>query len=354
MKKLNIKEVDMIRNILKLYPEIFSLLGKDWIDKNLLKQQERKKVHPLAWILLDPKKNEEFLNGIQLLVKADYPRLASFIRDDIKKTTSLYELRPLYTELHVYKKFSDKVGLDNSEFRPAIEKLGKEADLRIILDDNDIFVEVLTVIDDEVSRRQNELSTELSEQIDKLIESKGIVVSLVYKRVLDKDKVQYILEELKLHLDILKDKIEIPVLQDGQEIAVIEVEKNEKEAEGYVASWIGPGRGVSVGNREKNKILDKLDKYQFPEEARAKGIIVHLDSMLSGELNILNAILGLQVLKVDIETGETISTRSPNGIIHDKRARKIDFIAFYRRNDINNLQLLMNNDETGLVEKLFN
>lgn len=353
-KLLTEEESKKIKDLLEKYEKFYLLLGKAWVEKAFEKNKERRQTPPLAWILLDDKKNISFLNSIQKLIDTDYSRLSSLIKNDLKKPSSLYELKPLCTELEAYRHFATKLGDAAIEFRPQIEGTGMEGDLKIGTGDKKIFIEILTVIDDQVTITQNQLSTRLSDMIDHFVEKRGIIVSIAYHRILTPEMVARIFKDLKEFVLSTDPPGELSITrEDGQEIATVEIEKNANEDDGYTSGWTGPGRGISVGNREKNKILDKLDKYQFPETADFKGLIIHLDSMLSGEENILNAILGMQTLRVDIETGETIFTRSKNGIIHDKRAKKIDFIAYYRRSQIEDLTLLVNKDTSKTVESLF-
>lgn len=120
---------------------------------------------------------------------------------------------------------------------------------------------------------------------------------------------------------------------------------------GFVGSYTSYVRKIENDRRLKSKILDKIDE-QFSDKTK-NILVVNLAIPMSGLEDFLNAVLGKEVYRVNIETGKGEMDREKNGVIHDPPCKKVSaFIGFEKDNYENREKIFMigvNNEIKELI-----
>ena len=119
---------------------------------------------------------------------------------------------------------------------------------------------------------------------------------------------------------------------------------------GYYGGSTAPFHLVEDDKRIKHKILDKLDKFQFPENSNIRKFLVLVLKGYADIIDVDDAINGQECVIVSNKDQTYKESRNQDGIVHDstrsKLLNEIDFIVInengakhYRRNSKSPLSL---------------
>lgn len=324
------EKTSIFLEILKENPLIEETFGKEWIKNNIIdKFINRLLIHPLFWIILTDK---DLVNKLEVLRKSydKFRNMIKHLKNDVKSVRDIMMNITIFCEYQSRHK--------NVFFQPPILENKKECDVMVEVDGTEFWGEILTINLD----RENSLQDEIDNYIrihynEKNRTKNGIFLN--YQAFIDKDLadklIDFSLEEAK-KLSLKKDQ-EVTkefIVNDELICKINFFGTGGKYSNGYYGGSMGQAHCYIDDIRIKNKILDKLDKFQFPTGKDIKRFFVIVIPRGGADMiDVDNALLGQECVTVTYSASEVLERREgrkQNGVIHDPERGKIflDLIDF--------------------------
>jgi len=320
------------KEILSTNPLIEQIFGKNWIESSILNCfRNIFNIHPVFWFIL---RDEEFVAKLIALRESydRFPSLVNRIKKDRENFGSIYSTIDIFYE---YKLKHKQVF-----FQPRNPDNQKECDIKIIIEGVEYWGEILTINLREEDALLEKLNSNIRFQFNEKNRSNNCVFlqyHLPIKKEIEKPLLNFLLKE-SAKLIIRKGEEITKEFRSGHELfcTVSFFRKGNRFRKGYHGGFGGPAKFIDDSKRVKNKILDKLDEFQFPlaEDIKRFFIIV-----LKGFVDIIDvddALLGEETVVFYRNSGKTKIGRRPSGIIHDAKRyepfKKIDFIIIKKNN----------------------
>lgn len=349
-----------IRKLVKKFPYLdkyFQALMKDFLNPI----QKHGELHPLFWTLANPAFNYTFAEGIKMLVDNGYPGVVREVISN-RDRQNFYSLE---SEIRLFRHL--KLRNLEVEWGPKIKQNNgiKNPDFCI---NKKYYLEVLNINDRQKEMDESEAMLALRIGYNNLVKGHGypFAVSATIHEFFDK-------EYLPLCLDFIQEVV--PTLQrsDNWQSATLEHRGGRlmtfrfyytKDRKGY---WAAHGTGVrSLKNsaRAKNKVLDKLDKWQFPDNV-ITGYFIFIDSFFCDHQDVASALMGQETITFNINDldAPVSPTRSLDGVIHDpERGKllldKLDFVISSKLDNGlisgSNKRIFINEDRKKVTEEEIN
>ncbi len=323
-----IKQVKL--NLNKL-PTFKRLLGEEFLKK-LFRPEERTKKHPLFWLLLNDFYSAERLVKSLLILETKCDKFSSIL-DRFRVEGDRLNFFSLLTEIdilaHYYNNTSDALVI---EAYPRVEDKGTKADMKIIANGEEYYVEILTVFQDRVQQEIEMLHDKIR---SKLEEIKQNVFSLSFGT--NEGFGHEHIEEFAIFVkNLLQDKESIKLGEpyefrlDDKILAKVRFQKYPNITPGTVVGMHGPVTTFDDAGRLKSKILDKIR--QLPNRKK-NVLIINLSYITTGLEEIDEVIQGQNVVEIDTKAKAGRWSRLSNGIVHDPRSKNISLIIAYVKNN---------------------
>ncbi len=148
-------EFEAVKNNLQKYPLFKELLSKEWINLNILDQEDRFKKHFLFWHLIDNNRAKTLQDDLNII--KDDSKITSFI-SKIKKFRDQDNFDPFRTELQVYAYYKSKESDDFKVlYEPQVPNSSRKNDILIKFRGEDHYVEIFTLTHDGIDRHNKDL-----------------------------------------------------------------------------------------------------------------------------------------------------------------------------------------------------
>ena len=182
LKMLRDEEIEQVKANLSSVPPLIDALGSDWINKALLTRTERKKVHVLFWLLLNPMKSQKLNYWLQILKSSLSSTNFQGLINDLKKKSANLEFYSLLSEIEVLSFYMAKRNNFHSvEYEPT------HGDIKITVDGYEVFLEVARLFSSEDQERTDKLENEVWEKLDELENNKYVLSFSISRRFSEPD-----------------------------------------------------------------------------------------------------------------------------------------------------------------------
>ena len=182
LKMLRDEEIEQVKANLSSVPPLIDALGSDWINKALLTRTERKKVHVLFWLLLNPMKSQKLNYWLQILKSSLSSTNFQGLINDLKKKSANLEFYSLLSEIEVLPFYMAKRNNFHSvEYEPT------HGDIKITVDGYEVFLEVARLFSSEDQERTDKLENEVWEKLDELENNKYVLSFSISRRFSEPD-----------------------------------------------------------------------------------------------------------------------------------------------------------------------
>lgn len=307
---------------------------------------------PLNAALLECSRNLEFTSTFEVLKSANVEglsRIIKMMKDDKENASSHYavaKLAAFFTER------GEKVSLEVK-----YDAASPPTDLVLHKEFGDIFIEVRLVKEKDAIVNFDSIAEDFSKKIEEYIHENfeafpyGLLIEYDTPfSAEDFDRLdQYIFEELnKTELKNLNKRIFYYSDQDARHTARVMFDK--KMQNGKVRGRQGSGWETDNAARIKYTLLEKLEKWQFPADNCIKALIFLLDCGPPFAVSdLMDAMLGKEVIVFNSETdGHKVARRS-NGVIHERKFSKkimndLAFIAGFEFSDFSKGRVFSENN----------
>jgi len=349
------EEFATVAENLKKYPIFEKTLTEDWIKNNIMNNEQRENKHLLFWELL---LSDRIENLSEILTTLENEPYFSSIISKLKKFRDKDNFQSLITELKVLY-FYKKRESDNfrvKEYEPIVpDKKKKKNDILLEIGGEDYYIEIFTLMEDKIERRNKELEQKIINDLNKLSGNPFIITYQYLETFLEEDIndfIEFTKDKIEFAKEDKQEYFEFDFIKEDTKKAVLKLYDKDLE-KGFVGAYTTYARKIENDKRLKSKILDKIDE-QLSD--KTKNILaVNLMVPMSGLDDFFNAVFGKEVCRVNIETGETRMDREKNGVIHDPRAKKVSaLIGFERGNYENREKIFMIGANNEIKEKYYN
>lgn len=344
------EEFATVAENLKKYPIFEKTLTEDWIKNNIMNDEQRENKHLLFWELL-PNRIENLSKILTTLENEPY---FSSIISKLKKFRDKDNFQSLMTELKVLY-FYKKRESDNfrvKEYEPRVPDEKKKNDILLEIDGEDYYIEIFTLMEDKIERKNEELELKIRNDLNRLSDNPFIITYQYLETFLEediKDFIEFAKDKIEFAKENKQEYFEFDFIKDDTKKAVLKLYDKDLE-KGFVGAYTTYVRMIENDKRLKLKIFNKIDE-QFSD--KTKNILaVNLMDPMSDLDDFYDAVCGKEVCKVNIKTGETKMDREKNGIIHDPRAKKVSaLIGFERGNYENRKKIFIMGANNKIEEK---
>lgn len=339
-------KIALFEQILQKEPSIEKFFGKEWIRKYILDfYKDRTKIHPLFWIIIGDK---DFVKKLPVLEKS-YDKFKGLI-DNLK--TDIINIHNIISNINVYYEY--KLKHSTVFFEPKNVITNKKCDVKVIIEGVEYWGEVLTINEEKGEKSHDTFDNDIKILYDENNRTNnGIIIE--YERFLTlglKDKlINFLLQESK-KLNLAKgEEVAKKFIVNSELICTIAFfGKGTVFEKGYYGGSAAPVHLVEDDRRIKNKILDKLDKFQFPNDVNIRKFLVLILKGYADIIDVDDAIQGQECIIVNNKDQSYKESRNQDGIVHDlarsKLLNEIDFIVVnendvkhHRRNSKSSLSL---------------
>lgn len=322
---LNNETIEAKNNISE-FSNLKAYLGEDWLNSQI-QIESRAKMHPIFWILIDYNKCKKLSNNLDVLnnLCEKFPRIIRKIKFDRDR----FNFYSLLTEIEVlayyYRKSNEKYIVD---YEPLIDDQNTIPDGKLIINEQEYFLEILTVFEDENEQLIESYQDEIREKLDSL-NNNPFILAFGLEIGFERDDISsfVVFVEKLIKSKKAKNKSTFNFNKDEKIIANITFYDNHNN-KGYVGIMNGPVRRLNDAGRIKNKILSKID--QLP--INSKNIIIMNLSYLSDEfIDLDEAFLGQTGVTIDTKSYDVRDIRQPNGFIHHEKGKSISCVIGYTK-----------------------
>lgn len=322
--KIRSERVALFNNILKENPSIEKIFGKEWINKTIVEHyNDKSQIHPIFWVIIQDK----YFSEKMIILEKLYNKFKSLINCIKNDTDNLQDILAIISVHYKY-----KLKHTNVIFQPKVPDTSKECDVKVIIENIEFWGEVLAINLSGEDREHEDVDSYIKAQYNERNKTdNGVYIecnnSLKNEH---KDKLlNFVLEEAK-KLTLSKGEEVLREFIYGNEILCVVkyFGKGTTYEKGYYGGSMSPVKFMKDDMRIKNKILDKLNKFQFPTTDDTRRFFVLL---LKGGIDVIdvdNALFGQECVIFNAD-GNFSESRNRNGIIHDpERAKKLNMIDF--------------------------
>jgi hypothetical protein len=323
------------RRFFQKYPGFETLFGTSWKASLLHPLERRDNLPPIFWTLANALAHESLVESFQLL--ALQRDIRPVIRD--LKLPDEDEVVSLLRELEVFRVLRKKH--ESTVWKPKVEGAGgRSPDLGVPHQVGPLLLEILTVR----QTKKDRVEAEVLDRLDRFINQMKDHHYLVSYTILAELPPRYLprccafLRRVITNLrsrGVLEARCEFQIRR--QPILRFEF-KTIDHSKGFWAAKSHGMRLVTEGGRIKFKILDKLERFQFPRgRDEVKGYVIILEGIFADHDELVSAVLGQSAVVWRGVPGEHKgeAVRQPDGVVADpERGRlllqEIDFIASMR------------------------
>lgn len=321
MKSDNMKiapeQIKLISNNCKLY-NLDAYFGKEWMESNL-KVEKTEDMPTLFWVLSSEEVCKDLTANLDVLSHsfAKYETIINKLKDDKKKNKKRITyngLQGILTEIEVlafyYKKYPSSL-----EFEPKVpvgDKI-KRPDIKLDIDGQKFFIEIKTILKDE----SEQLISDLEDKIGDIIRKENLTIDLHFHNFISENDFEGIYNFIEGILTNPKKSFDTSYLYKIEGIPLIEIFLINGHNNKHSMISTNPIMENPYG-RLKNKILEKLERNQLPENSTNVLII-----KARPESHIYPRYVSPVFYGVNGEK---------KGIIHESSSKKLSLLIFYRDN----------------------
>ncbi|MEM3551860.1 MAG: hypothetical protein QXV01_12315 [Candidatus Bathyarchaeia archaeon] len=316
-------EFERVKLNLNVCKVVTDSLGFDWIGRNLLQKIERDKVHALFWLFLDRDRCKKLDAWLEIL-KNNLPQTKfRGLINKIKNRSKEIEFYSLLSEIEVISYYVNK-GYD-LVYEP------KQGDLKLILDNMEIFFEIARLFPSNEERRIDNLSKLVWSKLNSLDNNMYVIFFEITPAFSETDVESFI----NFASNVLAQEFEkFPVKFDyNSGKASIVVSSKSEDGKGYVAGNFVGVIEIHTSSRLKNKILEEA--LQLPQN-KPNIIVYNLTHYFASFSDIEDAFYGQLAVKIYRETMKVEPFRINNGVIHQKEGERISAVIAYKDFDYEN------------------
>jgi hypothetical protein len=336
-----------VRRLFRRFPYLRDLFGPAWISSLWNPLTPRDEVPPVFWTLANPDRNAVLAESLRLIPPGDVPGV---IRE--LKAKDRDQVDSLVLELTLFHRL--RLRNPSTVWKPTVAGSGgRSPDLSLVHDGRSVLLEAFMVRESQKDHEENEALGRLDRYINQMRNHPYLVSYEIKQR--------FTLAHLGRCASFLRRTIQDLTVQGTEEAerdfrvgdaTVLTFSfKRMDNRKGFWASRMHGARVVEEDRRIKNKLLDKLDNFQFPRGTEElKGYVMVMEALFADYEAVLSAVLGRGAVVVygTPSSRRTEWTRNPDGVACDPTRGKllvdeIDFIAVMRwRRDLELLGVIEN------------
>lgn len=352
----------LVRKFIDENKIIESLFGEKWIKDTLLSTpMSSKDIHPLFYFFANPHENKLLLSGIKSLITNKNKK---FIRT-LKNDKDEYNIHSLIREIDTYALLQKKKS-NELIWKLQNKDTNKSIDIRYRTRDKIFDLEIFCINQSLSDKNSKDVIDELHGRVNNMADN-PFVISVKLFRKLEKKELEQIWKFLKKQVGILK-KNKTPTsktyYQKKCPIIKFEFTLPNKHEKGF---W-----GISESSmqhlnstRINDKIKDKLEKLQFPNNESINGFIIYLEDFMIDPEDVIDAVIGFPNLTF-YENGQSKQGRNNDGVIKSNFGKtllkSVDFILALKHpnnmTNLNKIKILINDSRSKItkeeIEQIFN
>ncbi len=340
-------EVERVKKNIEQFPKLKEVFGNDWLDP-LLVIEERERKHPLFWFISDTWRCSHLIYNLDT-INVKVP-LYTHIINKLKSTIDRFNFHSLITEIEVIGFYLKNFPPEDIEYEPKLSNSNKKMDLKVKIDGEDYYLEILAIFDDKQIIQIEKIQDKIRKELD-LIEQPYILsisTSYDFNEGEINGFVNFVNEVLKSN-ETISSKASFDYFRDTKKIAEIRFYEAKENLRGGVGFMHLPTKTMETPGRLKQKILTKVN--QLPRGTN-NIVVVNLSYITLSFIDVEEAFLGQSSVIVSTETNEAKSIRNPNGIIHHKNGKFISMVIAYTKEDYSNKAYFINLSADRIINPL--
>lgn len=355
MRQVLQEEVDEAKQNIETFTNLKGILGDEWLNSHLV-VDDRYKKHPIFWILIDKNRCQRLSRNLDILNKKceKFNRIVNKLKND----KNVFNFHSLISEIEVLAYYYNRVS-DNYEvsYEPEIKEKNKKIDCKLVVNDTEYNLEILTVFEDEEGQSIQSIHDEIRKQLDGL-QNNPFILSFGTEIDFSKSDIPDFINFVKELLDKpekINHKDTFEFNKNDKKLGKIMFYKGSNIKGGFVGFMHSPVRVMDCAGRIKNKILSKID--QLPNNSK-NVVVVNLAHITQDFIDLEEVFFGQSYVNINIKTHESTPRRHPNSIVNHPKGKDISMIVGYTYEDYNTRKFFVNlsaNDpvDKQLVETIF-
>lgn len=341
MLKLSKVRLGVIKANLDALHQFKTYFGEKWFDREMNADNSH---HPILFSLGSEKMASDLLVKLKIL-ESRCDKFRSIIRK-LKSDRDFNNFNSTLTEIDVISYYYQIYKPNLLEYEPSVQS-GKKLDLKMNIDNEDYFFEILTVFEDSEQESYTYIRDKLTQELEDsdlpFIINLGIKKG--FKNEFITEFVDFIKETIKqgkqgnLKFEFYKDHI-----------LVAEFRYYEYDGDVCIVNSFGPSRFINPHGRLKAKVLNKAIK-QIPKYQN-NIVVVNLSYVLNVFI-VMEQALGELGIRIGVDNLNDKYYRISNGIFDYKDNSHICMIIAYINNDYSQRRFYLNHKLDNLIKEKF-
>jgi len=335
-------EIETVKKSLEASPEIAEALGKDWIDENFLKKEERTKRHPKFWIFLDQSKSKMIEDWLSTL-KTRLPR-TKFTKNvnSLKGKRGENEFYSYIPEIEVFSYYKKQEnGNFKVEFEPPIPGKTRIGDVKLTIGSIPVFLEVTRLFSSAEEERISNIIGAVHQKIDAL-EGNPFLISFGLEEHFQETDIDPFVRFVSHKIYELRD------VSEESDIKPIQVTFENKAwliflkdvvRHGHVVGDMTPVMRIESAGGLKNKALEEVK--QLPDD-QFSVIVLDISHIFAHFDDVEDMFAGQIGVKIDITTTEATPFRHANGFVEMNQGKTVGAVIAFKRFDHENRKKYVN------------
>lgn len=342
MLKLSNDKLRIVENNLDDLNQFKSYFGKKWFHKEMNTDNGH---HPILFLLFDKKTASDLIDKLKIL-ESRCDKFRSIIRK-LKYDRDFNNFYSTLTEIDVISYYYQGYNSNLLEYEPPVQS-GKKLDLRMSIDGEDYFFEILTVFQDSEQEKYSYIREKITQELE------GINLPFIINlRIREGFKKEHITNFVNFIENTIKEEkpnnLKYEFYNDNKLVADFRYYKYDGNV--CIVNSFGPSSFINPHGRLRAKVLKKAIE-QIPNNQN-NIVVVNLSYVLNIFIVMEQALgeLGIQIDENDNLNDKYY--RIQNGIFDYKDSSHISMIIAYINNDYNQRRFYLNHklDDSG-KEKL--
>ena len=309
------------------------LFGDRWVTGILSPFLTRDEAPPIVWTLLNPGARERLTEALELI--SAQRNVAPIVKD--LKSGDQENVEALLNELEVFRLMRKHNASVVWKPPSALGRGARAPDLGAKHKDQDLFVEVFTVLESKDEAKTHRLFVPLDRSIGQMKDHFYVVMYDVLGELSRNDVTRAIAFVKRAIAELRragKERGQIIFKIGPRRLLRFTFKRGDGRRKGYHGMTTFRMSGSLDARRIKDKLLDKLEHFQFQEGPELKGYVIVLNALTADKEDVADALLGKSAVELTREgtTYTTKAIRHANGVLADEVLGKrfldeVDFVV---------------------------
>jgi len=326
-------------------PILVELFGKDWIY-SLFDINDKDKQHPLFWYIVDIIKCQKLVSQLKI-IRGNCKKINTLVKKLKTETINFYSfISEIEVLSYYYRKLSDKYEM---EYEPDVPEKGKKSDIRINVEGENYFLDVIRIKELSEIENMDEISEKIEEEIE-IIGGNIYHIMIQIKPYFSKMDISILKEIIRKNItnnEINGEKtIYYPSSKNSiAEVTICQTPDNLGSVKCMTSSCTSL---IDYTNKTRKRILDKVN--QLPTNSK-NIVVVDMSDIYAGLRILEDVCLGdIFIEKLSMNSLDNLP-RYPNGVADYEDGKYISMIIGFEKNDYSTRKFFINTDAKTPINK---